>query len=121
MGNGKFNIRINRINGLGEILYSYPPLLHEHPTPDDQQNNLHVPRQPPQQQEYGLLDDPEEVLGVPGRILWKSRLTEAHTRGRQGTPCKNCEEKDLQKGDELTFWKLDGEEFLRLVVRRNMH
>ncbi|KAJ1398924.1 DNA-binding barrel domain superfamily [Sesbania bispinosa] len=84
LGNGKFNIRINRINGLDEILYPHPPLLYEQPTPHEHRNNLHVPGQPPQQQDNGLLHDPEEVLGVPRCILWKNRLTHAHTRGRQG-------------------------------------
>ncbi|KAJ1425080.1 DNA-binding barrel domain superfamily [Sesbania bispinosa] len=142
VGNGDFSIRLVRPNSEGEIHYPQPT----------QQEDL----QP-------LSNDPEEVMGVSGRILWTALLTKAQLQGRQGlvvtvrivtgfleydqqfiksklpngevkpwimlwnTKIDNhcrlgqgwyqyCREERLNEGDELMFWKLDGEDFIRLVL-----
>ncbi|KAJ1410303.1 B3 domain-containing protein [Sesbania bispinosa] len=60
--NDDFNIKISRPHGVGEIHYHLPEEIEVHDIPDD----------------------PEEVLGAAGRILWTIVLTKAHVRGRQG-------------------------------------
>ncbi|KAJ1421666.1 DNA-binding barrel domain superfamily [Sesbania bispinosa] len=110
--------------------------------------------------------DPEEVLGVPGGILWTTLVSRRQLSGRHGlvlpvrivngylvqdqreiqikipngqiqslelvwnTQIRNhcrigqgwyqyCRAEELQEGDELMFWLLDGEGFIRLVSRRH--
>ncbi|KAJ1381442.1 DNA-binding barrel domain superfamily [Sesbania bispinosa] len=161
MGNSEFNITISRIDGLGEILYPHSPLHDQHiPQPPQ-----HVPVQPPQQHDIANTNDPEEVLGVPGEILWTFTLTKAHEKGGQGLvvpvrivdyflednqkklPVKlpngavqhwvllwntkihkhcrlgqgwyqYCREEKLHEGDQLSFWQLHGDDFIRVVLRK---
>ncbi|KAJ1410643.1 DNA-binding barrel domain superfamily [Sesbania bispinosa] len=143
VGNGQFDIRIKRPHGIGEIQYPQPRQQNVQPIPDDPKEVLSVSgciiwetllTKAQIRGIHGLvlpvrivtdfLEEDQEIIHIklpngqvqPWNFLWNTTI-QRHCRLGQGW-YQYCREERLQEGDMLMFWKLDGEDFIRMDLRR---